>query len=222
MSSAWPRRVPTRKGRHTTTARQLIELPCGALLIDTPGMRELQPWADESAVSGAFEDIAALAGRCQFGDCAHAQEPGCAVREAVGSGVLDESRLESFRKLLREAAFELRKRDKSAAAEEKRRWKQIHQAQRARYKERDWIGTYAAARSGRRRRSLPAAARVRAPRRPAPPRRWNRGRRRGRSETQRQAADAAVDLAELRRVNFNHPIAKRGDPVANRTDGRKA
>ena len=125
------------KGRHTTTARQLIELPCGALLIDTPGMRELQPWADESAVSGAFEDIAALAGRCQFGDCAHAQEPGCAVREAVVTGVLDENRLESYRKLLREAAFELRKRDKSAAAEEKRRWKQIHLAQRARYKERD-------------------------------------------------------------------------------------
>ena len=86
---------------------------------------------------GAFEDIAVLADRCQFADCGHAQEPGCAVREAVASGALDESRLESYRKLLREAAFELRKRDKSAAAEHKRRWKQIHLAQRARYRERE-------------------------------------------------------------------------------------
>ena len=125
------------KGRHTTTARQLVPLEGGALLIDTPGMREMQAWVDESAVDGAFEDIAALAGRCRFSDCAHAAEPGCAVREAVAAGALDESRLEHYRHLLREAAYQTRKHDRLAAAEEKRRWKRIHVAQRARYRERD-------------------------------------------------------------------------------------
>jgi len=125
------------KGRHTTTARQLVELPCGALLIDTPGMRELQPWGDESAVAAAFDDIAALAVECRFTDCAHDREPGCAVREAVESGRLDPDRLENFRRLGREAAFEARKHDKAAAAEEKRRWKQLHQAQKAMYRDRN-------------------------------------------------------------------------------------
>ena len=125
------------RGRHTTTSRQLVELPGGALLIDTPGMRELQPWADESAVESAFDDIATLAQACRFADCAHAGEPGCAVTEAVESGRLDVDRLQNYRRLLREAAFEERKRDKSAAAEQKRRWKQIHQAQKAMYRDRD-------------------------------------------------------------------------------------
>lgn len=125
------------KGRHTTTSRQLVELPRGALLIDTPGMRELQPWADESAVAGAFDDIAALASGCRFTDCAHAGEPGCAVLEAVETGRLDVDRLENYRRLGREAAFEERKRDKGVAAEAKRKWKQIHQAQRALYRDRD-------------------------------------------------------------------------------------
>src|SRR5207247_1743059 len=93
------------KGRHTTTSRQLVELPGGALLIDTPGMRELQPWVDESAVDAAFDDIAALAGACRFADCAHAGEPGCAVLEAVTAGRLDADRLENYRRLGREAAF---------------------------------------------------------------------------------------------------------------------
>jgi ribosome biogenesis GTPase len=124
-------------GRHTTTARHLIELPGGALLIDTPGMRELQPWADEAAVGSVFDDIATLAQGCRFADCAHAGEPGCAVLEAVESGQLQADRLESYRRLLREAAFEERKRDASVAAEHKRRWKQIHQAAKALYKRRD-------------------------------------------------------------------------------------
>jgi ribosome biogenesis GTPase len=125
------------KGRHTTTSRQLVELPGGALLIDTPGMRELQPWADGSAVDAAFDDVAALAAECRFTDCGHAGEPGCAVRDAVDAGRLDADRLEHYRRLGREAAFEERKRNKAAASEEKRRWKQIHQAQRALYKDRD-------------------------------------------------------------------------------------
>jgi ribosome biogenesis GTPase len=125
------------KGRHTTTSRQLVELPGGALLIDTPGMRELQPWVDESSVDAAFDDIAALAGACRFADCAHGGEPGCAVLGAVAAGRLDADRLEHYRRLGREAAFEERKRDKAAAANTKRRWKQIIQAQKALYKDRD-------------------------------------------------------------------------------------
>ena len=125
------------KGRHTTTSRQLVELPGGALLIDTPGMRELLPWADGAAVDAAFDDITALAAECRFGDCAHQSEPGCAVRDAVDAGRLDADRLENYRRLGREAAFEERKRDKAAAAEHKRRWKQIHQAAKALYKDRD-------------------------------------------------------------------------------------
>ena len=125
------------KGRHTTTARQLVELPGGALLIDTPGMRELQPWADESAVSGAFDDVVSLAEGCRFSDCAHGAEPGCAVREAVEAGRLDADRLSNFLRLGREAAYEARKHDKAAAAEHKRRWKQIHQAAKAMYRDRE-------------------------------------------------------------------------------------
>jgi ribosome biogenesis GTPase len=127
----------TGKGRHTTTARQLVELAGGALLIDTPGMRELQPWADQSAVDGVFEDIAGLAQGCRFSDCGHAEEPGCAVLEAVTAGTLDPARLEHYRRLLREAAFEERKRDSSAAAEEKRRWKQINKSMKELYRQRD-------------------------------------------------------------------------------------
>ena len=125
------------KGRHTTTARQLVELPGGALLIDTPGMRELQPWGDESAVAAVFDDVTTLAAECRFADCAHDAEPGCAVRAAVDSGRLDADRLENFRRLGREAAFEVRKHDKAAAAEQKRRWKQVHQAQKLMYRDRD-------------------------------------------------------------------------------------
>lgn len=132
-----PVREEDGKGRHTTTARQLVALEEGALLIDTPGMRELQPWVEESAVDGAFEDIAALAAGCRFSDCAHRSEPGCAVREAVAAGTLDESRLEHYRHLLREAAYETRKHDRLAAEEEKRKWKRLHVAMRAMYRERD-------------------------------------------------------------------------------------
>jgi ribosome biogenesis GTPase len=125
------------KGRHTTTARHLVELPSGALLIDTPGMRELQPWADESAVSGAFADVVSLAEHCRFADCAHGGEPGCAVQDAVEAGQLDPDRLANFLRLGREAAYEARKHDKAAAAEHKRRWKQVHQAAKAMYRDRE-------------------------------------------------------------------------------------
>ena len=125
------------KGRHTTTARHLIELPGGALLIDTPGMRELQPWVEEAAIAETFEDITEVAGGCRFTDCAHETEPGCAVLAAVERGELNRERLDHFRHLGREVAFEQRKRDKSAAAAEKRRWKKIHQANKLMYRDRD-------------------------------------------------------------------------------------
>jgi ribosome biogenesis GTPase / thiamine phosphate phosphatase len=125
------------KGRHTTTTRQLVELENGAMLIDTPGMRELQPWTDESGVGGAFEDVVRLARSCRFTDCSHTNEPGCAVADAIAGGTLETARLDSYRHLLREAAFEARKHDKAAAAEEKRKWKRIHQQTKALYKDRD-------------------------------------------------------------------------------------
>jgi ribosome biogenesis GTPase len=118
------------RGRHTTTARQLIELPGGALLIDTPGMRELQPWSDEAAVDGAFDDIAVAARECRFGDCSHTTEPDCAVLARVAAGTLSADRLEHYRRMIRELAFEERKRDKAVNANTKRRWKQIHKAMR--------------------------------------------------------------------------------------------
>jgi ribosome biogenesis GTPase / thiamine phosphate phosphatase len=125
------------RGRHTTTSRQLFEVRGGALLIDTPGLRELQAWNGESAVAGAFDDIQTLASGCRFSDCAHEGEPGCAVAEAVEAGRLDADRLENFHRLAREAAYEARKHDKAAAANVKRRWKQIHKAARAMYRDRE-------------------------------------------------------------------------------------
>src|SRR5262249_17702224 len=125
------------RGRHTTTARHLIVLAGGAILIDTPGMRELQPWGGESSADGAFDDIAALAEGCRFSDCAHGTEPGCALRAAIEGGTLDADRLQNYHRLLREAAFEERKHDKGAAAAHKKRWRQIHRANKALYKRRD-------------------------------------------------------------------------------------
>ena len=90
------------RGRHTTTHRELVRLPGGALLLDTPGMRELQLWADESALDGTFADVADLARECRFTDCAHGGEPGCAVRAALADGSLPQIRWESYRKLQRE------------------------------------------------------------------------------------------------------------------------
>ena len=100
-------------------------------------MRELQPWVYDSAIDGAFDDIARLADDCRFADCAHASEPGCAVLSAVEAGELDADRLENYRRLHREVAFEERKGDKAAAANVKRRWKQIHKAARAMYRDRN-------------------------------------------------------------------------------------
>jgi ribosome biogenesis GTPase / thiamine phosphate phosphatase len=113
------------RGRHTTTHRELVRLPGGALLLDTPGMRELQLWADESALEETFADVAELAGQCRFSDCAHGSEPGCAVRAALADGTLPEVRWESYRKLQRELRVLALRQDarlRSEARKERRRF----------------------------------------------------------------------------------------------------
>jgi ribosome biogenesis GTPase len=90
------------KGRHTTVTRQLIPLPGGGVVLDTPGIRGLGLWDAELGVDLAFPDILELAGQCRFRDCAHEHEPGCAVKDAVDGGRLAERRLESYRKLVTE------------------------------------------------------------------------------------------------------------------------
>ncbi|MBN2574407.1 MAG: ribosome small subunit-dependent GTPase A [Deltaproteobacteria bacterium] len=112
------------RGCHVTTHRQLALLPSGGLLLDTPGMRELQ-LVDEDGLDAVFADIAALASRCRFRDCRHETEPGCAVKQAVESGELDADRLEHFRKLEREAqAYELR-HDEAKRRQAGRLWGQL-------------------------------------------------------------------------------------------------
>jgi ribosome biogenesis GTPase len=113
------------RGRHTTTTRELFALPGGALLIDTPGLRELQLWDAAEGLAQTFADIHLLARGCRFTDCRHETEPGCAVQAAVQAGTLDLARLENRRKLIREQEFLGRKVDSEARSEEKRRIKRL-------------------------------------------------------------------------------------------------
>lgn len=113
------------KGRHTTTNRNLLRLPDGVLVIDTPGMRELQLLAGEDAVEASFDDIEALAAGCRFRDCKHDAEPGCAVVAAAEAGTLEAGRLASFRKLLGELGHQARKANPQAAIAENRRVRSI-------------------------------------------------------------------------------------------------
>jgi ribosome biogenesis GTPase len=124
--------APDGTGRHTTTHRELVRLPDGALVIDTPGLRELQFW--DGDVSAAFEDIEQLAAECRFRDCAHAREPGCAVLAAVDDGRLELDRLRSWRKFQRELEAIAARTDRRLRAARKKRWKQIaaHARQRPR------------------------------------------------------------------------------------------
>jgi len=124
------------RGRHTTTHRELMLVPGGGMVIDTPGMRELQVLADEDSLERAFDDVAQLAAACRFRDCTHEAEPGCAVRAAVEDGRLAPDRWESFLKLRRELSYLARKQDRHLEAVEKARWKNIAKDIRRLYKER--------------------------------------------------------------------------------------
>lgn len=118
------------RGQHTTTRRELILLPSGGVLIDTPGVREMQPWADETAVEATFADIGELAAGCRFNDCRHGEEPGCAVRAAVATGELDLERLEGYLRLQAELDSQSRRsRERQGRAQTK--------ALRKLYRERD-------------------------------------------------------------------------------------
>jgi ribosome biogenesis GTPase len=125
------------KGRHTTTHRELIVAPSGFMVIDTPGMRELQLWdTDAATLDATFADVAQLILQCRFSDCSHRAEPGCAIQAALDDGSLSHDRWQSFQKLQREQAFAARKANAHLAREQKSDWKKINKAarQRARFK----------------------------------------------------------------------------------------
>ncbi len=119
------------RSRHTTTFREMILLPDGGIVIDTPGMRELQVWGDDEGLSQTFEDIAGLSANCRFADCSHLSEPGCAVKAAIDEGVLDPGRLRSFLKLKKEIKYLAARQTMKASMIEKDRWKKISQYQKS-------------------------------------------------------------------------------------------
>ena len=118
-------REDNRMGRHTTTTRELIPLPTGGMVIDTPGMREIQMWAGEDDLNGTFPDIEMLSKKCRFSNCGHNAESGCAVREAIDRGELDASRLDSYRKLQKELEYLAFREEGSSRLYEKLKYKKI-------------------------------------------------------------------------------------------------
>ncbi len=118
------------RGRHTTTHRELILLPTGGVIIDTPGMREIQLWTGDEGLQSTFADIEIIAQQCRFRNCQHAHEPGCAVQEALQSGKLEAPRFSSYQKLQRELGYLERKQDQSSYLAEKERWKKITKSMR--------------------------------------------------------------------------------------------
>jgi ribosome biogenesis GTPase len=113
-------------GRHTTTTRELIPLPAGGVLLDTPGLRGAGLWVGEDGLERTFADVEALTRECRFSDCGHDTEPGCAVQSAVADGRLQERRLASWRKLQREALWIASRSDARLRAEQRRSWKTVH------------------------------------------------------------------------------------------------
>lgn len=122
------------RGRHTTTSRELFLLPQGGVLIDTPGMRELQLYGTGEGLSEAFEDIYGYAECCRFSDCQHEGEPGCAVEQAITDGSLSQERYSSFKKLQRESQYIVRKTNLHERLEEKKKWKKINQQFKEHYR----------------------------------------------------------------------------------------
>lgn len=124
------------RGRHTTTRRQLLLLPCGGMVIDTPGMRELGLWDDSLGLDKSFADIDTLSSQCRFRDCTHAGEPGCAVRAALEGGTLSPERWASFQKLRAEARFT---EDNSAyLAEKRQKFKAIAKINKSSHRKEEW------------------------------------------------------------------------------------
>jgi ribosome biogenesis GTPase len=123
------------RGRHETVARELVPLPGGGVLVDTPGLRAVGMTDAQEGLAAAFADIEELAAGCRFADCSHAGEPGCAVLAAVAAGALPEERLGSWHKLQREAQVAAMKSDARLRAEEVRRWKIIHKRARQFYRD---------------------------------------------------------------------------------------
>jgi ribosome biogenesis GTPase len=121
-----PVREKDQKGRHTTVAREIIIVKPGWLLLDTPGMREMAPWDAEDGVNLSFADVEEIILKCRFSDCTHTSEKGCAVQEAIKEGKLDEKRLQSYIKLIKEQEYLARKKNTAAAVLEKQKWKTIH------------------------------------------------------------------------------------------------
>jgi len=122
------------RGRHTTTHRELFLVPGGGLLIDTPGLRELQLWEGDQGIESAFADVEELAEGCRFADCRHQGEPGCAVEAAAASGELPAERLESYRKLQRELRQIQLRQDEIARIQEKKKNKSVQRALREHYR----------------------------------------------------------------------------------------
>ena len=129
-----PVRESDDRGRHTTTSRQLFILPGGGIVIDTPGMRELQLWEADEGLSRTFDEVENLIAECKFGDCQHRTEPGCAVLAAIANGSLDRERLENFRKMRAEMKHGEQKSDQTAALEAKRRVKKLCKDQKRSYR----------------------------------------------------------------------------------------
>jgi ribosome biogenesis GTPase len=119
-------------GRHTTSHRELVQLPSGGMVIDTPGLRELVPWDDEHGMDAVFGDINVLAAECGFRDCSHRAEPGCAIKAAIANGDLDPARLRSYEKMQRELSYVERRKRGRAAINSKRKWKDLAKVSRQR------------------------------------------------------------------------------------------
>jgi len=117
-------------GRHTTTTRQLFRIPGGALLVDTPGLREVQLWDADDGIQEAFADVDELAAECKFKDCAHMREPGCAVQAAIDEGRLPRERLQSYRALQRELKRLAMKQDARLRSEERKKWVKLTRSRR--------------------------------------------------------------------------------------------
>ena len=119
------------KGVHTTTHRELFLLDSGVMLIDSPGLKEIQLWAGEKSANETFSDIAELSEKCRFNDCSHQGEPGCAVQEALLSGELDYRRYENYLDLMREINYLKTRIDEQAARDERDKWKNISKLQKS-------------------------------------------------------------------------------------------